>query len=291
MKLSYRQAFLIGAVGLGLAAQPVLAQVASAPAAPAAAAPNLAAPAQDFGHDKFTVRLGAFLLSNINTKLRLSNSSGQGGDLVDFTNTLGGDDSLNVLRLDGEWQFAAKHKVQLSFFDIDQSASRVLNTSIMWGDQVYPVSATVNSQFRTTVYKLNYAYVFYSTPVHEISGLIGLHITGFKSSIGTSALGSLESVSVTAPLPIFGLEWKARLTDQLTSHVSYQYFGISLEDKYSGNLSDFQAMLDYHLSQHWSVGAGYNRFVLRASVTGARQRELTMRHDYHGLMLFVSAGF
>ena len=289
MKTFFRQIVLIPAA-LGLALLPARAQVAPAATPPAA---NPTAVAASYGDtDNFTIRLGAFFLSSIRTTLSLTDSAGKGGQELDFKKDLGGSDSLNVFRADSEWRFAARHKVQLAYFDLNRNASRVIDKQISWGDQTYPVNTTINTQFRSTVYKLNYGYALYrnDTNTQEICGLIGFHISAFKTSLSSATSGKAEGVSVTAPLPVFGLEWKARLTDQLTSFVSYQYFGLTLDSKYQGNLSDFQALLDYSLGGNWNVGAGYNRFTTRASVKGDNLK-LTFRHNYNGLMLFVSTSF
>jgi hypothetical protein len=90
---------------------------------------------------------------------------------------------------------------------------------------------------------------------------------------------------------VFGFEWKAQLAEKLTSYVSYQYFGISLDDKYKGHLSDFQALLDYHFTPNWSLGAGFNRYVMNATVKGDRGMELKLKHNYNGLLLFISTSF
>ena len=285
---SYRLAFAL----LLIASVPLAqAQVAPAATAPAAAAPAPALDTSGTIYEPFTIRLGGFLISSIKTTLSLSTSNGQVGDEIDLVKTLGGKDSLNVFRADAEWHFAAKHKVQLAYFDINMEASKSISKEIHWGDQVYPVNSTLNSQFKTTVYKLNYGYIFHKSAKHEVSFLAGLHITSITTGLSLPNVGKAEKVSVTAPLPVFGFEWKALLAEKLTSYVSYQYFGLSVDDKYKGHLSDFQALLDYHFTSNWSLGAGYNRYVLNASVKGDRGLELKLKHNYNGLLLFVSTSF
>jgi hypothetical protein len=55
-------------------------------------------------------------------------------------------------------------------------------------------------------------------------------------------------------------------------------------------------MLEYPLSRHWNLGGGYNRYTSRVTVTSDRtvigdQLKLSVRHNYNGLMLFVSSAF
>jgi len=297
MKSTIRSLFTFPVAALALAALPASAQQAASAAAPAAApAPTVV---ESAGTDKFTIRLGSFLLSSINTRLSLTDESGNGGSEVDFERDLGGRDSLNVFRADGEWRFADRHKVQLSYFDIDRHASKAIDRTINWGDQTYTVNTTISTEFQTMVTKFNYGYTFYRNDAgtQEVTALLGLHVTKMKGSLGATGSGLAEGASVTAPLPVFGLEWKAKLSYGLTSHVAYEYFGISLDDdKYSGSLSDFQAMLEYQLSRHWSIGGGYNRYTSRASVISDRalngdHLKLSVRHNYNGLMLFLSTNF
>lgn len=277
--------FLLASAAFVLATLSVSVSLAAAAAAPTSA-PAASAP------DAFTFRLGGFAVSNIKTELSLSNSSGQVGDKIEFAKNLGGDDSLNVFRFDGEWRFAAKHKVQLSYYDIAMDASKVITAAIKWGDVIYPVNTTINSNFQTTVYKLNYAYTFYRNQTHEINGQIGAHITSIEAGLSSTNVPKREGVEVTAPLPVIGLEWNAKLSDRFSTQVSYQYFGVSLEDdKYSGSLSDFLAVVNYQFHRNWSVGGGYNRYVIDAAVKGNRPVKLDIRHQYNGFILFLGASF
>src|SRR6478736_8145662 len=296
MKSTARQIFVVCAAVLTLAASSASAQVATTPA-PATAPAQPAAPVTEVADtDKFHIRLGGFFLSSINTRLSLTDESGNGGQQVDFSRDLGGRDNLTLFRVDAEWQFAANHKVQLSYFNIDRTASKVIDHTINWGDQSYPISTTLHSEVQQIVSKLNYGYTFYrnAARTQEVTGLIGFHITKLKVDVGATGTNLAEGGDVTAPLPIIGLEWKARLSDKITSYVAGEYFGLSLDDKYKGSLSDFQAMLEYKLSRHWSLGGGYNRYTSRASVTSERstssgeQLKLSVRHNYNGLMLFLA---
>jgi hypothetical protein len=250
--------------------------------------PVEAPPAED--DDRFTLRAGAFLLSGVKVTLGLDGSGGQIGDEINLEEDLGGDDHLSIFRADAEWRFARRHRVGLSWFDIDQQTTHTLSRDIEWGDETFPVNATVETQFRTMVSKLNYGYTFYSKGRHELTGLIGAHITKFEAGLSAPNLGRTEGVNATAPLPVIGLEWKAQLSDRLTTRISYEYFGISIDSKYSGSLSDFLVILDYRLGSNWYIGGGYNRYVLRASVESERL-ELTARHSYNGLIAFISTSF
>jgi hypothetical protein len=255
---------------------------------PASAEPVPAAGEPEFDH--FHIRAGAFLLSSIKTTLRLDADGEQVGDDLDFSRDLGGDSSLNVFRAGGVWRFARNHRINLDYFDINQETRHVLERDIVWGGETFPLRAEVDTQFRTTTCRLGYGFTFYRHKDNEFIALIGAHVTRIEVGISAPNLGRSESIAVTAPLPVLGLKWKARLSERLSSDISYEYFGISLDDKYSGNLSDFAVLLDYSLSEHWMIGGGYNRFGLRASVESERLK-LSMKHSYNGLIIYLGAHF
>jgi hypothetical protein len=212
---------------------------------------------------------------------------------VDFARTLGGDDSLNVFRADAEWRIADRHRVQAAYYDIDMSASTTLSADLDWGDEVYPVNAKVLSGLRNTTYKLSYAYSIYRTPRQEIAGQIGAHVTRFEANISLPDRGRKEGASVTAPIPVIGLEWRFTVSEALFSQVSYQYFSVSLqEDKYSGSLSDFLAVMNLRLGRSWYIGGGYNHYVLDADLKSSTTAvKLAVKHEYDGFIVHVGASF
>jgi hypothetical protein len=243
--------------------------------------------------ESFNLSIGGFLLSNITTKVSLSSSLGGAGTNVDFQQDLKQSSDAQVFRADAEWYFFANHKIEASWFNISQSSTHVLDTTINWGDQVFPVAATIRSHFKTQIYKLNYGYVLSRGETNEFDVLIGFHVSRYEAGLGLAVggPGTSQNSSVTAPLPVIGLEWKARYTDRLSSKVSVEYFGISLEEgKYSGHLTDFLAVVEYRLTQNWGLSAGFNRFDLTAKLK-TDKLQMRVKHDYNGLILSATAHF
>lgn len=272
----------------GVAAFAAIAALTRADAAEPAPSPQATAAESDY--DRVTVRAGGFLLSNVTVTMSLDTLNGEEGDDVSYVEDLGGDDSLTIFRSDAEWRFARNHRVGLAWFDISQSTRHVLDTEINWGGEVFPIDAEVNTDLGVTVSKINYGYGVYSRGRHEVFLLAGVHVTRLEAGISAPDLARSERIGVTAPLPVFGAEWKYAILERLRLQVSYEYFGISLDDRYKGSLSDFLVFLDYGLAEHVSVGAGFNRYVLRASVEGDRLK-LSLKHSYDGLMGYVTVHF
>src|SRR6185503_14731733 len=155
-----------------------------------------------------------------------------------------------------------------------------------FGDHTYPINSTISSQFRTNIYKISYQYTWHRDEKHEFTALLGLHIMRFSTSLSATGVGSTEGFSVTAPLPSFGLGWRAKWTDRFSTRASVQYFGISLEGgKYSGHFTDVLIAGEYAIWQSGGIGVGYNRFDLSAELK--QTRKLTVDYSYNGLMAYV----
>jgi hypothetical protein len=236
-------------------------------------------------------RAGVFALSGVDTTLRLDGSNGNIGSSVNLADALGGDTSLNVFRLDGSWLIAGPHGIEASWYDIRLKGQRKISTSINWGDQSYPVNATINSYFRTNIYKLAYGYTLHRDQKHEFTGLIGVHIMRFSTGLSIDGLGQSQNLSVTAPLPSLGVAWRARWTERFSTRASLQYFGISLESgKYSGHFTDALIAGEYRVTETAGVGVGYNRFDLSGSFKPGPLK-LTVDYKYNGLMLYAFTRF
>ena len=268
--------FLLSALVFGIAS-----------AAPAA---TPTAPSTNSDLPTFEVRVGAFLLSDIQTDLRLEAELSSGSTL-DFGKELGGDSSLTVFRADVDWHFARSHEITASWYDLEVNGSRTLSDSISFGGEEFPINATVESMFRTNIVKLAYGYTFNRGARHEFTGLIGAHVLSLETSIKSTASTREPRFSVTAPLPAIGFAWAAHWSERFSTLVSLQYFGLSVDEgKYSGHFTDGLISGQYRFLNHWGVGAGYNRFELSTELNNDNQR-LTVEHKYNGLLFYIFCEF
>jgi len=102
---------------------------------------------------------------------------------------------------------------------------------------------------------------FYREGDTEVTGLIGAHVTTYEASLGLASGASTQKFTVTAPLPVIGLEWTDRFSESgpqgCRSNISAS---ASKAANTPATSPTFRAPLDYSLSQHWSLGGGYERF-------------------------------
>lgn len=260
-------------------------------AEPAAAEPVPASfPREAFPETKLSLRLGAFLVTNIDTTISLTTDGGLGGEIIDFGDTLGGETSVNVFRIDADWYVAGPHLVQGAWYDINLTGHRTIDRDIEFGDETFPINATVDSQMRTNIYKLSYGYTFHRGQRHELTGLIGVHVMSLETGLSATNLGRVERFEVTAPLPAFGIGWTAHWTPRFETRAIVQYFGISVDDKIEGNFVDVLLAAEYRLNKHFSVGAGYNYFDLEVDAHKG-PLNLGVSDKYDGFLVYVGVHF
>jgi hypothetical protein len=237
------------------------------------------------------LRLGAYVLSEIDVRFNVSSENGPGGTPVDFGDDLAGEQSLTVFRADGSWHFVGAHGIDATWYRVNLSGRRTIDRNINFGGDAFPAGVEVESTVETDIYKLAYGYTFRRGTAHELTALLGVHVMDVQVGMKAASLSRDRDFNATAPLPVIGFGWKGRWTDRLTTRVVVQYFGISVDDdKYSGHFIDALATVQYRLIGSFGLGIGYNRFDLNAEIKN-NGRRLEFENTHNGLLAFLFAEF
>lgn len=252
-----------------------------------------AAAAEEPLPDQLSLRLGGYNVRNSNTIVRRDSNGFPAGAYIDFNDTLGGESTATVLRFDGLYRFNTHHALGFSWYAINFTGSRVLDTTINWGDQTYPVNFQLDSKLEFDVYKLNYQYSLLNDEKTELGALFGFHVLKTVISLDGFASGGAvqsNSESVTAPLPVFGLFARYNFTRELAVYYNYQWFFVNYQDTVKGGLQDFILGLEYRLVENVSLGIAYNRFALHLE---AKNNSSTTFVDtnWNGGMLYAGLHF
>jgi hypothetical protein len=164
------------------------------------------------------------------------------------------------------------------------------------GDTEIPIGASVTSDFDATWYILEATYSFYRSESVDTGIGLGLHTVDLDTTITARfQLGEeetkvvSESLDTLAPLPnlLVYLHWKFAPRWNLVSRVGY--FGLDY-DKYSGQMTNAHAMVNYNLSQRWSLGLGYQFVDLDLDVD---KKDYTQVYDieFSGPMAYLKFNF
>jgi hypothetical protein len=188
------------------------------------------------------------------------------------------------------WRF------EFEYYPLNRSASRTITRQIDWGDTSFPVGATVDTKFNTSVYRLTAGYSFYKTTQAEAGVGFGFHVTEFSTRLsGTGTVGGAtasfqsEGHDVLAPLPTIGLFGTYRFTDQLSLRGRVDYLSLKVGD-YDGKLTNALAALDWRFTKNVGAGVGFRYVKYNLNVTKSDfHGEINYR--FQGPTFFLNVGF
>jgi len=248
--------------------------------------PTASAQEEDFDH--YSISLGVFLTDRA-SKTRLDGSLGDSGSDIDLESDLGLNRSDTVFRIDGYYRFNERHRIDISAFDLSRSKTRVIDEEIEWGDTVFPVNVSIASQFDLAIYKLAYTWSFMRRDKGYLGLTAGLYIASVGAKLNAADIGSVESDSLTAPLPVVGLRGQYELSEKFSFRASGEIFSLEYEE-FDGTLVDLYAGIDYQISEHVAVGLGVNSVTFDIGISkNSFEGNLDWRYD--GGLLFLKFDF
>jgi hypothetical protein len=248
---------------------------------------------------KFIVDAGWFFMST-DTRVRLDGeTSDQIGTDVDFDETFGLGD-FDRFRAEGLWRFtdSGRHILKAMYFENNREKTRSNTRDITFGDETFPVGASVTARSELAIIQLSYEYAFLQATNYELAGGIGVHYVDMGLSLsatlsagaGGASREAREEGSTGAPLPVLDLRWLWRLSNNFYVNAQLQFFYIEF-DPYSGGLGDVKASIVWQPTDHFGVGVGYNSFRFNFGIDDADRFDGRLRWDYGGGLVFASFMF
>lgn len=238
----------------------------------------------------FTLKIGGFFVTSIDTELQ-ARKNGVGA-IVDFQELFNMDKKAKLFRLEMEYKFNPKHRVEFSYYSFSNSNYSVVGKSFEYNGEKIDAGASLGVKFNTDTYKLNYAYSAYQTNRLDFSFRVGLHVTEVATGIegvfqltGDDRAFKNESVQLTAPLPVIGLGIDYEIVSGVALKYRIDYFFLSYDD-YSGTMLDTLLALEYHYNQYIGAGIGFNatNMNLNAKVD---ESDFKFNHDNSGILGYL----
>lgn len=241
-----------------------------------------------WGDSPFTLQLGGFQ-ADADTTVRLDSLTRGRGTQLSLESDLGLSDSKTLPEFSFLWRINPRHGIEGSYVTLNRSGSRTLSGTIQFGDAVFPVNTTVNSQFDSDVFRVAYRYSPINQDGNELALLLGVHYTTFDTSI-TSVLGTLsESASLDVPLPTIGARGKVRIADNWHLTGFAQLLKLKVGD-YDGSLVNLSAAVEWSFLRQAYAGLGYTyyRYDLVSEKNSARGE---FEYRFSGPALYLGFAF
>ncbi|MCH7911111.1 MAG: hypothetical protein IIB38_16045 [Candidatus Hydrogenedentes bacterium] len=211
---------------------------------------------------------------------------------IDLERDLGLDDSDTVFTGELVLRLTRHQRLEFGYMSLNRSASKVLSSTINFGDETFNVSTNVSTTLDIDVYRFAYGYSFVNSGTTEFGVTLGVHILDINASITDTATVISEQADVTAPLPNVGVYFGRVLTKSLAVVGKVQLFLVEV-DEFDGQLVNATIALEYLpfrrvLGGHMLIGAGYSVFDLdfdstSSDFTGGLDFEVSGPIVYAGL--------
>lgn len=242
-------------------------------------------------HDQhnFSLNIGNFVTES-GLNFRLDSDLSGTGTPINFEEDLGLDKDEIVIRIDGHYLFNHRHRIDFSYFDLSRNASRTIDQTIQYGDEIFNINTTVNSSFNTSIYKLGYSYFFYRENDINLGALAGLYIMDISASISATSTSQSEAANTTAPLPVIGLRAEYGISDRINLRASYEYFSLNPDDDFDGRLADIYLAIEYQFYDHIALGLAYNKVDFDVNITD-KALQLDTDWAYDGYIIYVGARY
>ena len=208
--------------------------------------------------EKFRISVGGFTTQS-DTTLQINSGSLGVGAVVDLEDALGVERGFSTYRIDAGYQLGAtrRHQIEFHYFDAKRSGTKSLDEQVEIGDEVFPIGASVDTEFRLRFVNFDYVYNFLMDDRVRLGASIGLHTTRVGLKVESGDLGLLEDEAFTAPLPMLGLRADVILAPKWRLKTDINLFYLEY-DGYTGRLGDTYVGLEYLPFKHFGFGAGIN---------------------------------
>ena len=234
--------------------------------------------------DTWKIRVGAYVVDGSDTTFSASPFGGA-GVIIDYQKDLGGEDGDTIPRIDAQYRFNERHRVDFTAFSIDRKGTRTLAIDIEIDGVDYQVGETIDSEIKYTLYRLGYGYSFYHSSRVELTLTAGLNITSYDLSFALEDGSKAETAGVTVPLPVFGLRMGYAITPKWSVNYVSEAFFIELDDSFRGAILNYELNTEYRLFSHFAVGAGLARIGVDAEVDDDDWRG-SVTDSYRGYNIF-----
>ncbi len=201
--------------------------------------------------------LGGFWADS-STSIQVESADGSIGTTIEGESTLGWEERTAVPFISVGYKFNPRHSLLLSYWSLRRDGTKDISVDILVDGEVYTAGTTIDSEFRTDIYRLTYAYNLYSSKDSSVALLAGLHITDMRfklRAIGNIGLNFETDVGAVAPLPTFGLSSSTRFGENW--YLSLWMQGLRLRyENVEGRLNNTSLSVTYkpHKRVYYNIG-------------------------------------
>lgn len=246
--------------------------------------------------DRFFVNLGGYL-----TDFRTDASIGSGnllGAFLRLEDELGVEKDQTVARLDGAYRFNPKHAIGFSLWSLDRRGSSFIAGEIDIGDETFRGGALLESELKTSLFRVDWRYALLRTDRGEAGFVVGLSNfkfdMAFQGEVEVQAGGSMQrrfgrvEESVLAPVPTIGIFLNHAITRRLLLGAQASWLDAEIGD-IEADIRETLFTLTYYFTP--SVGLGFGGHGIDISYRDSGEDPLFVEYAQSGFLAYVALAF
>ena len=263
----------------------------------------VASPARaDFGDvpNRIWIDLGGST-NDLSTSAALTGQAGIGASL-DFEDVFDLDETKDTFRLFGTWRISAERRyIDFGFVSINRSGGKIIEQDFNWGDYTFAGGARVDATFDTQFIYAAFRYDFLHEDKVHIAGSAGASVTTLKAELtgsgnvtgpGGPISGEFTTdSSLTAPVPMVGLNIDWAITDRLFTRIYTRFFWLNISS-IDGSMKENGIHLNWLFTRHFGLGLGFDRNSIKIKEVEINQNDKAkFDYDVSGFALYLNLAF
>jgi len=251
--------------------------------------------------DKVRIAIGG-VAADAYTDAALSSSSAGVGASINFEDIFDLPENKETLRFELNWRITKRQFIDFGYFELNRSGSRILEEDVEWGDFIFLADGQVTATFDTNFPYAAWRYAFLDLPQVRISGSAGFVYLSISSGLlasgtvtdinGTPISGEVEEeVSVSAPVPQFGLQLDWALTKRLAVLMYVRQIYINDIAGITGGIGETAMRLQWWYSKHAGISGGLDKESIDLQSYESGDTQARFRYEVRGWSFYLNFAF
>ena len=226
----------------------------------------------------------------IQSSFQLNGTGGKIGATVNMERTFNLPTARQLFRFAGLYRFNNSSSVDVYYYVLDRSGSDRSADSLVFGNIIIRVGASLESFFNLNLFGGRYHYSILNEK--NIEAGVSAGISFLDVDLGTTLTINNQSASESYKdllfLPVFGFFNRVNFWGDFTFRDHVDLFALSIE-RYGGMLIDLGFSLEYLPYKYFSLGVGYDVFTLNVDFNTKRTGNI--QYQQRGFIFYAKLLF
>ena len=250
--------------------------------------------------DRWRLSLGGIAADSF-TEGGLGSTTAGIGVTVNFEDIFDLPENKETWRFEANWHINKRQYIDFGYFELNRSASTILDQDVEWGDFVFLANGKVTADFKSAFPYAAWRYDFLQLPEVRISGSAGINYLTLEAGLiadgslveqnGTPVSGAVdERVSISFPVPQIGLQIDWALTRRLAVKMYIRQIYINYGD-INGGIGETAMRLHWWCSKHFGISGGLDKESIDLKEYVSGDTRARFRYEIRGFSFYLNLAF